>query len=63
MCSNFKAENENITVNGVAPPSQRRRGLGIYEVLKARTDKLIFGWIQHIKISTNVSTLVGFLCK
>lgn len=35
MYSNFTAENEKITVNGVALPSQRKYGMSIYEVLKA----------------------------
>lgn len=51
ICNSFKAENENITVNGVGPPSQRRCGLSIYEVLKARTDKLIFGWRQLLQLA------------
>lgn len=63
MCSSFKAENENITVNGFAPLSQRRCGLSIYEVLKARTDKLIFCWSERITSNTKLSILVGFLCK
>lgn len=63
MCSKFKAENESVTMDGVAPPSQRRCALKDLWGIKRKDWQINCCGSQHIRISTNMLTLVGFLCK
>lgn len=59
---NFKAENENITDCGVAPPKSGCDLKGLWGI-KTRTVKLVFCWSQHMTMTTNMLTSAGFLYK